>query len=476
MTEVAMTATSDPADRGRGETLGPRSYLAQTARLRAGQISPRDFLEQCLEAIARRDPTVRAFVQVADHATLRRAADASAERWRAGRPLSAIDGMPVAIKDIVETIDLPTGQGSPLWEGALTRRDSASVHALREAGAIIVGKSTTTEFASSAPFHETTNPHDASRTPGGSSSGSAAAVGAGMVPAALGTQVVGSILRPASFCGCVGYKPSVGGINRSGSYDHFSQSCQGVLAATLADAWAVARAISERAGGDPGYVGVTGAVDFSRQMRPARLAVLETGGWGATSEGARAAFREMTRRLAEAGVELQTRADDPEIEEAERQLAGALEITRQINEWEGRWPLNTYADLDVSKLSDAARERLANAEQMSQQQYADAVALRSAAREAFARVAARYDAAVTLAAAGAAPVGLDSTGNPIMNAAASMLGTPAISLPLLADEELPLGLQLIGGTDRDAALFAVATGLLGTVLERPELIGAPAGA
>jgi Asp-tRNA(Asn)/Glu-tRNA(Gln) amidotransferase A subunit family amidase len=292
------------------------------------------------------------------------------------------------------------------------------------------------------------------------------------VPAALGTQVVGSILRPASFCGCVGFKPSVGGINRGGSHDHFSQSCQGVLAATLNDAWSVARAISERAGGDPGYVGLTGTVDFSQRARPARLAVLETCGWGVTTDGARQAFAATLTRLREAGVELRGRADDPEIEAVERQLADALETTRQINEWEGRWPLNTYADLDASKLSESAHERLANAERMTQQQYADAVGLRSAARDGFARVARRYDAAITLAATGAAPVGLGSTGNPIMNVSASMLGTPALSLPVLSDDSLPLGLQLIGGVNQDAALFAVATGLLGTVLARPDLIGA----
>jgi Asp-tRNA(Asn)/Glu-tRNA(Gln) amidotransferase A subunit family amidase len=183
--------------------------------------------------------------------------------------------MPVAIKDIIETADMPTGQGSPMWEGADWKRDSASVHALREAGAIILGKTTTTEFASSHPWHKTKNPHDPKRTPGGSSSGTAAAVGAGMVPAGLGTQVVGSILRPASFCGAVGFKPSVGAINRSGSHDHFSQSCQGSIGATLADTWAVLRAIADRTGGDPGYVGLSGDVDFTERTKPLKLAVLE---------------------------------------------------------------------------------------------------------------------------------------------------------------------------------------------------------
>ena len=128
------------------------------------------------------------------------------------------------------------------------QRDAARrrrVAALREAGGVILGKTTTTEFAATHPWHKTQNPHDGTRTPGGSSSGSAAAVGSGMVPAALGTQVVGSILRPASFCGCVGYKPSVGGVNRSGSYDHFSQSCQGGIGATVADIWGLITTITD---------------------------------------------------------------------------------------------------------------------------------------------------------------------------------------------------------------------------------------
>jgi Asp-tRNA(Asn)/Glu-tRNA(Gln) amidotransferase A subunit family amidase len=461
-----MSATPEPARL----QLSPRGYLALTPQLRAGQVTPTDHLEACLAAIERLEPGIGAFVRLAPEAA-RRAAGAASARWRSGHPLSPIDGMPIAVKDIIETIDLPTGQGSPLWAGTVTQRDAASVRALREAGAIIIGKATTTEFAASATFAATRNPHDATRTPGGSSSGSAAAVGAGLVPAALGTQVVGSILRPASFCGCVGFKPSVGALNRGGSYDVFSQSCQGVLAASLADAWAVARAIADRVGGDPGYVGLSGQANLTGPARPRRLALLETGGWAATSAGARQAFATVCERLAGAGIELVGRADDPAIETLEGRIAEALTITRQINEWEGRWPLNTYAARDASQLSASARERLRNAEALTQADYRALLGQRQAARTAFAEVAARYDAALTLAAPGAAPTGLTSTGNPAMNVAASLLGTPALALPLLADEGLPLGLQLIGGAEADAALFELAAGLLQQVLERPDLVG-----
>src|SRR6185436_20090915 len=239
-----------------------RGYVALTSEFRAGRSTARAYLDETLARIAKLDPGIGAFVALNTEGAIS-VAEASSARWRSGRPLSPIDGMPVAVKDVIETADMPTGQGSPLFEGHETRRDTASVHALREAGAIVIGKTTTTEFAATHPWHRTRNPHDATRTPGGSSSGSAAAAGSGMVPVGLGTQVVGSILRPSSFCGAIGFKPSVGAINRSGSHDHFSQSVQGAIGATLADTWWVLRAIAERAGGDPGFAGLQGDAIFA---------------------------------------------------------------------------------------------------------------------------------------------------------------------------------------------------------------------
>ena len=447
-----------------------RGYVSLAADLRSGKLTPRAYLDETLKRIAGLDGKIGAFVVVNKDGAIK-AADASTARWKAGKPLSPIDGMPVAVKDIIETADMPTDEGSLLWQGRMSRRDSASVHALREAGAVIIGKTTTTEFAASHPWHKTQNPHDGTRTPGGSSSGSAAAVGAGMVPAGLGTQVVGSILRPSSFCGAIGFKPSVGAINRSGSHDHFSQSCQGAIGATLADIWAVLRAIAERAGGDPGFSGLAGDVDFSKRKKPTRLGVLETGGWHATSEGARTAFVAAKERLAKAGIELKGRADDPEIESAEKAMRDALPSTMAINSWEGRWPLNTYADLDASKLSAAARERLKVAEAMTQFQYCELNRRRVAVRAIYEKTASQYDAFVTLGACGAAPVGLGTTGNTAMNATASYLGCPAITLPLLEDEGMPLGLQLLGGMDRDAALFEVAAWVTADAFGRADLVG-----
>src|SRR4051794_21399372 len=351
-----------------------RPFFSARASFSSGADTPRAFLERCIERIEDLEPSIGAFVTLSLEAA-RSAADRSTERWRAGKPLSQIDGMPLGIKDIIETADMPTEQGSPLFVGWRTGRDAASVAALREAGAVILGKVVTTEFAATEP-RGTRNPWDTERTPGGSSSGSAAAVACGMVPAALGTQVIGSILRPASFCGVVGFKPSVGGINRGGSYDYFSQSCTGVLTASLEDAWLVAVNIASRAGGDPGYPGLQGPREPPRAQRPRALVVLQTSGWEIAAPEARCPFEGAAARLAEAGITLADRNADPVIAEVEDAISDAAELTRAINAWEGHWPLNTYRNRDASKLSRSALERLATAEAMTLADYGAAIAYR----------------------------------------------------------------------------------------------------
>jgi Asp-tRNA(Asn)/Glu-tRNA(Gln) amidotransferase A subunit family amidase len=433
----------------------PASYLSLAAAFRSGESSPSRELEARLKQLDAVEPVLKAFVQVARDAA-RAAAAASDRRWREGKPLSPVDGMAVGIKDIIETADMPTGQGSPQWTGSTTGRDAASVQALREAGAVILGKTTTTEFAASHTFAPTTNPHDPTRTPGGSSSGSAAAVGAGILPAALGTQVVGSILRPASFCGCVGFKPSFGALNRGGSYDYLSQSSTGVLAATPADIWIVASAIARRVGGDPGFLPLAGPELPPAPAAPRRLAVLQTAGWAKASEGARAAFETARQRLAALGIELTDRTGDPEIEALEQALTDALPLTLRINAWESAWPLGAYAAKGEQQLSQPARDRLAQARKMTADDYRGMLKERQAIRERHLAAGGRYDGCVLLGATGAAPVGLGFTGDTSMNVTASLLGAPAITLPLLRDGDMPLGLQLIALPGQDAELMAMA--------------------
>jgi Asp-tRNA(Asn)/Glu-tRNA(Gln) amidotransferase A subunit family amidase len=436
-----------------------RSFRAASKAFSDGTDSPRVFLERCIEAIDASEAQIGAFVTTNLEAA-RAAADQAGERWRSGRPLSSVDGMPVGIKDIMETADMPTEQGSPLFTGWRGGRDSAAVAALREAGCVVVGKTVTTEFAATVA-RGTRNPWDPARTPGGSSSGSAAAVAAGMVSGALGTQVIGSTIRPASFCGCFGFKPSVGGINRGGSFDVFSQSCTGTLAATLGDGWNMARAISARAGGDPGYPGLSGPLELPPPEKPRRVAVLATAGWKSATADAKQAMGDVRDRLHAADIELIDRTTNESVAAAETAIAEAAPLSRRINAWETRWPLNTYArDMDRSGLSQIMQDRLAQAEEMTLEDYQAVLDDRRRVRETYAALKDHCDVCVTLAASGPAPLGLDSTGDSTFAVPSSLLGAPALSLPVLAAEGLPLGLQMIGFTDDDAAMFSAAGAIL----------------
>jgi Asp-tRNA(Asn)/Glu-tRNA(Gln) amidotransferase A subunit family amidase len=281
-----------------------------------------------------------------------------------------------------------------------------------------------------------------------------------MVSAALGTQVIGSIIRPASYCGVHGFKPSLGSLNRGGSFDHLSQSCQGVLAASLEELWLVARTLSSRAGGDPGFPGLSGPQGAPPARRPAAVAVLRTDGWATVDREAADAFAQAQERLRRAGVRLLTRGDAPAVAAVEDAIRGAMSLSRAINAWESRWPLNTYArDLGAEGLSESSRARLAEAEAMTQEDYQELLRERAARRDIYARLASEAEACITLAASGPAPPGLASTGDPTFAVPASLLGVPAVSLPLLRAGGLPLGLQVIGFNGRDADLLAVAAGL-----------------
>jgi Asp-tRNA(Asn)/Glu-tRNA(Gln) amidotransferase A subunit family amidase len=438
-----------------------RPYLPATAHFAAGKDSPREFLERCIAALEAWEPKISAFVTL-NLAAARAAADQSTTRWRTGKPLSTIDGMPIGVKDIIETIDMPTQNGSPLFSGFRSERDGASVAALREAGAVIVGKTVTTEFAATEP-RETRNPWDTTRTPGGSSSGSAAAVAVGAIAVGLGTQVIGSILRPSGFCGCFGFKPTVGAVNRGGSYDGLSQSAHGTLAASLPEAWQVAYEIAQRAGGDPGFPGLYGPATPPAAAKPRRLALLETDGWAVATPAAKGALEAAIAKLKAAGIAIATHHDNDKVAAVETAIHGARELSMAINAWESRWPINTYRARDAGKLSKSMLDRGIQAEAMTLDDYRRNLADRDKRRAAHHVLAAEVDACITLTAPGAAPGGLGWTGDPVFVVPGSMLGVPALSLPVLNDGGLPLGLQLLGFADRDAALFATAAGVLGIV-------------
>src|SRR4051812_10603551 len=288
------------------------SFARAVADFKSGRQTPRDFLEQCIENVNQFESRVKAFVTL-DRKAARKAADESTKRYKAGKPLSMVDGCPVGIKDIMATKDMPTQMNSPAFKGWQSGQDAACVQALRQGGAIIFGKTVTTEFAIgfSGP---TTNPFDPRRTPGGSSSGTAAGVGSGMMPVGLGTQTQGSTLRPASYCGAVGYKPTLHALNLSGvhplssTHDHL-----GIIGATLADVWRVASQISLGIC-SPGYGFLNGAGEnLPLAVQPQKLIRLYTRGWTEIDSNTEEAFDAAMDAFRQAGVKIVGKNDDPRI-------------------------------------------------------------------------------------------------------------------------------------------------------------------
>ena len=376
-----------------------------------GLDSPRDYLERCLETIEAREPEVKAFV-VTNIEGAREAADRSSERYRRNRPLSAVDGMPVCIKDLYETVDMPTQMNSPVYEGWQSIRDAAHVHALRRGGAGIVGKTVTTEFGQATPG-PTRNPFDPARTPGGSSSGTAAAVGAGMVPAGSGSQVRGSIQRPAGYCGNYALKPTFGALNRGGGHSMApSQSVLGVHAGSLEDCWRTAFHISATVGGDPGQPGLFGRPELERAVRPGRLARLDTRAWPDTEGETREVFERFVSEVAGHGVEIVSRAEDERVEALEEALTAIPDFMFDIFAYEMRWPTWGYRDMEGDLLSEAVLERLARGERLSPEDYRDRLAMRDELRRVLAALDGAFDGYLTLSAKGPPPLGMP-VGDPV---------------------------------------------------------------
>jgi len=429
-----------------------------------GSDTPRAYLERCLETIEAREPEIRAFVTLNIQGA-RKAADAAAERYKAGRALSCVDGMPVAIKDVFDTEDMPTRMGSPIFEDAKPGYDAASVFWLRRGGAVILGKTVTTEFAFGTPG-PTRNPWDTARTPGGSSSGTAAAVGAKMVPAGTGSQVRGSVMRPAAFCGTYALKPSHGAINTQGGFPSPpSIGHLGVLAGTLTDTWRTAHYISATAGGDPGHRGLGGESALPPEQKPARLARLETAGWAETPGETRELFDRLVADIAAKGVEIVDRRSSPEIEALERQLAGLTPVLMDVLTWEGRYPLALYAARHPDRLGEAVAARVKASEDMTREQYEAALDALDELRRRFEALRGRVDGCIALTATGAAPEGM-AVGNPIYGDVSSGLRAPAFNLPMLALDGMPLGVQAIGFHGTDYRLAGLAHWLTHNFIRR----------
>jgi Asp-tRNA(Asn)/Glu-tRNA(Gln) amidotransferase A subunit family amidase len=330
---------------------------------------------------------------------------------------------------------------------------------LRRSGALIVGKTVTTELTMALPG-PTWNPWDLTRTPGGSSSGSAAAVAAKMLPVATGSQVRGSVLRPASICGVVGMKPTFGAINRFGGVDP-SPSCNhlGFLGGTLTDVWELAHQIASVAGGDPGCEPLRGAARLPAPRKPLRLARQYTAGWQHTDDASKAIFEDYLRSLS-ARIEIVEPNASEELASYEDATARTPEFFFDVMLWEIRWPFRIWREMMPEALSEPMDGYIKRAEQMTPEDYRRALRRREDLRARHRALAGKVDGFITLAHIGPGQVGQPKGGTPWYNDASSAIGAPTFSLPVLATEGLPLGIQIMGFEGGDEDLAATARALL----------------
>ncbi|MBK9020603.1 MAG: amidase [Sulfuritalea sp.] len=430
----------------------------QAARgIRDGHFSAEDLVQACIAQIEAREPEVQAWAYFDPQHALAQAR--RADQWRAGgKPLGPLHGVPVGIKDIIDTGDMPTEDGTILHAGRAPWHDAKVVELLRTAGAIIMGKTVTTELATYFPG-KTRNPHNLEHTPGGSSSGSAAAVAAGMVPLALGTQTNGSLIRPAAYCGVFGFKPSRGTISRQGILRQSERLDQpGGFARSVEDLALLGEVLSAYDPDEPDMRPRAclpmQAVCSEDPPLPPRLALVKTPLWPQLEADAQAGFGELVEHLAQHVGEFQM----PDT------AANALAWHQTIMEADIAANYDADYQRGADKLSAALREQIERGRSTKAVDYLQAVARIPVVTEALDDIFDRYDAILTPAVSGAAPHGLESTGSPMFCTLWSFCGMPAISLPLLqAGNGLPVGVQLVGRVGDDARLLRTARWLVAAV-------------
>ena len=409
------------------------SALDLARRIEAGDLTPRDAVELCAEAIAAREKDVGAFAAL-DLDAARRAANAP------GLAALPLHGVPVAFKDIFATADLPTQYGSPIYAGYRPPADATAVALTRRAGGVVIGKTVTTQFASLVPS-VTCNPHNLAHTPGGSSAGSAAAVAAGFVPITFGTQTAGSVIRPAAFCGVAGFKPSYRLIPMVGVKDvSWHLDTAGLFGAGVADVAFAAAAVLDR----------DLRVDRAAPAAP-RIALTRTHLWQETSAAMQKAVEGAGNIAAAAGAKVTALTLPPILEDA-------YQAQYTIQDYENVRALAFEYDRHRDRIDPLLREHLTAALKITADQYDAARRTASRGRQALADAMADFDVILTPSAPGAAPAGLGATGNPMFNRLWTLMGAPCVNVPGLRENEMPLGVQIVGrfGRDRltlEAALF-----------------------
>jgi Asp-tRNA(Asn)/Glu-tRNA(Gln) amidotransferase A subunit family amidase len=422
--------------------------------VRSGQYTAEDFAKRFIELVQKVDDQVHAFVYLDEKAVIQQARILDEGRAQGGE-LGSLAGVPIALKDAVDTFDMPSEFGSASLAGRQPRWDAKIAKLLRAQGAVIFGKTALPAFCLGTPA-KTRNPHNLEHTPGGSSSGSAAAVAAGMVPVAIGTQTVGSVIRPASYCGIIGFKPTRGLISRDGLQPLCETIDQvGVFGRTIADVALVAQTLIAADENDPTTKGVLPRnfvnVALSEPPFKPKFVFVKTPFWNKMDAEAKDAFEALIEAMgAETPViELPTVANQ------------AIDNLITVVESEFATAMNDHMNHSGEKVDSRTKDVVARGREIKAVDYLKAKRAIEPIAAGFDEFFDRFDAIITPSTLGAAPKGLDNTGDPIMNALWSYTGMPAISLPLLKSESgMPIGVQLIGQRHDDARLLRTSNWLL----------------
>ncbi len=413
------------------------SANSAAAKIKAGELSSEALVQACLDRVSEREPQVRAWSWLDAYAALAQARACD----RAAGPQGPLHGVPIGVKDVIDTADMPTAYGSAIYKGYQPRADAACVSLARAAGAVILGKTETAEFASIHPA-ATRNPHALAHTPGGSSSGSAAAVADFMVPLALGTQTGGSTIRPAAFCGVVGYKPSFNRVNRAGlKFSAESLDTIGFFARSVEDTALLAHVMS-------GQERLGNAELLKDQAL--RIGLYRTSQWLQASSQMRGAIEDAAQRLAAAGANVELVALTPAFDELHAAHAVIIQYeAARATAWEYR----VHGDL----LSPAYQQRMRAGMAIPHERYTAALRQAESGRQDFSHLWGELDVWITPSAVDEAPLGLENTGDTVFNRLWTLLGVPCVHLPFgIGTSGLPLGLQVVGRRQNDVATLACA--------------------
>ncbi len=412
-------------------------------RIREGNLTSEELVRSCLERIKSREDQVKAWVYLDPDYAL-----AEARRCDRAQNHGPIHGIPFAAKDIMDTADMPTEYGSPIYKGNRATADAACVALARAAGGVLMGKTVSTEFASRHPWGKTTNPHNSKHTPGGSSSGSAAAVADFMVPMAFGTQTVGSIVRPAAFCGCIGYKPSYGEVStmgvkeNTGSYDTI-----GLFGRVVEDLPLFRAAVT----------GFAPKALAAVSVRELRIGLCRTMNWDRAEDYTKTLVESAAQQLGKAGAKV-----------SDVELGGPFAdfetIGRRINDYESSRALTWERNHHWELLSEFQKNKLGGWLNVSYEQYREAHTVIVECRRYIDQAMEDLDLLLTPSANGEAPQGLANTGDTAFNILPTWTHIPCVTLPVFTGPSgLPVGIQLIGYRNQDHRLFE-ATSAVDSVL------------